>query len=124
MKIKQMNLDSICNKFIKLLNLYLYVFYYLYFGSKYRFLLQVFGELILISTFDFYYRVKNKTNLLNFRPEHPTQQLIDTENASESTQILNSLLAAAIIIGNIIVVTIIIVFLFKYGFIKVSVELI
>ncbi|CAB4419826.1 unnamed protein product [Rhizophagus irregularis] len=56
----------------------------------------------------------------NFRPQHPTQQIIDTsEDASESAQIFNSFLTAAVIIGNIIVVTIIIVCLFKYGFIKI-----
>ena len=64
-------------------------------------------------------------NMLNYRPQHPTQQIIDTsENAPESAQIFSSFLTAAVIIGNIIVVTIIIVCLFKYGFIKVSVIII
>ncbi|GBC10603.1 hypothetical protein RclHR1_09770006 [Rhizophagus clarus] len=56
----------------------------------------------------------------NFRPQRPTQQFIDTsDDTSESAQIFNSFLAAAVIIGNIIIVTIIIVCLFKYGFIKI-----
>lgn len=60
--------------------------------------------------------------MLHYRPQHPTQQFIDTsEDASESAQIFNSFLTAAVLIGNIIVVTIIIVCLFKYGFIKVRV---
>ncbi|CAG8499127.1 10680_t:CDS:10 [Funneliformis mosseae] len=51
-----------------------------------------------------------------FRPKHATQQFVDTsENTPESTYFLNSFLVAAIIIGQIIVVTIIIVCLFKHG---------
>ncbi|RIA82302.1 Presenilin-domain-containing protein [Glomus cerebriforme] len=56
----------------------------------------------------------------NLQPQQPTQQIIDSsENAPESTQIFNNFLKAAFIIGNIIVVTILIVILFKYGFIKI-----
>ncbi|CAI2185754.1 14832_t:CDS:10 [Funneliformis geosporum] len=50
----------------------------------------------------------------SFRPKHATQQFIDNSGNTESSQFFNSFLIAAIIIGQIIVVTIIIVYPYRF----------